>query len=268
MKDLADQPELQFTGSEHKPVLTILYQDEYLVIVDKPSGLLVHRSMIDKHETLFALQLVRDQVGQYVYPVHRLDKPTSGVLLMALSPEIAAIMSEQFMTGLVNKTYLALVRGHTSAQGHIDYPLKEVLDKMTDKKARQDKPAQQAVTQYKTLLNCELPMAVGRYNTSRYSLVSLKPETGRKHQLRRHMKHIFHPIVGDTTYGDGKHNTMFRECFSLNRLVLVAKSLSFIHPITKERLQVSADLGHQCLSLFSALGWPDQEEYYQKRLIQ
>ena len=194
-------------------MLPILYQDEHIVVIDKPSGLLVHRSMIDKHETRFALQMTRDQIGQYVYPVHRLDKPTSGILVMGLSSEVAAKLSEQFAQKAITKKYIALVRGYTLDAGCIDYALKEQLDKMTDKQAQQDKPAQEAVTHYKTLWHGEVPIAVGRYSTSRYSLLSLTPETGRKHQLRRHMKHIFHPIVGDTTHGDGKHNNMFREHF-------------------------------------------------------
>ncbi|WP_199612057.1 tRNA pseudouridine(65) synthase TruC [Flocculibacter collagenilyticus] len=237
--------------------LDILYQDEYLVVVDKPSGLLVHRSMIDKNETRFAMQIVRDQIGQYVYPVHRLDKPTSGVLVMALSSEIAAKLSQQFAEHTVQKRYLAVVRGFVNGNDEIDYPLVEMPDKMTDKKAAQDKPAQPAVTRYNCLQQCELPVAVGRYPSSRYSLVELFPKTGRKHQLRRHMKHIFHPIVGDTTYGDGKHNTMFREHYDLSRLLLIAKDIEFNHPVTGERVKVAASLGSECEMLFERLGWKD-----------
>ncbi|WP_196140813.1 tRNA pseudouridine(65) synthase TruC [Aliikangiella sp. G2MR2-5] len=237
-------------------MLTILYQDEYIVAIDKPSGLLVHRSLIDKRETRFALQMTRDQIGQYVYPVHRLDKPTSGVLVMALSPEIATQLTEQFTEKQITKKYIALVRGYTQAEGIIDYPLKEELDKMTDRKARQDKPAQEAVTHYKTLWQGDVPIPVGRYPSARYSLVSLAPQTGRKHQLRRHMKHIFHPIVGDTTHGDGKHNTMFREKFSLTRLLLVAKTLTFEHPVTGEYIELSSSIGDEFESVLGGLGCP------------
>jgi len=240
-------------------MLPILYQDDYIVVIDKPSGLLVHRSMIDKHETRFALQMTRDQIGQYVYPVHRLDKPTSGVLVMALSSEIAAKLNEQFINKTITKNYIALVRGYTQSEDSIDYALKEDLDKMTDKKAQQDKAAQEAITHYKTLWQGEVPIAVGRYPTSRYSLLSLVPETGRKHQLRRHMKHIFHPIVGDTTHGDGKHNTMFRERFSLTRLLLVAKELSFEHPVTGELMQLSASMGDEFEQVLFGLDCPLQE---------
>jgi tRNA pseudouridine65 synthase len=224
--------------------------------------LLVHRSLIDKHETRFALQLVRDQIGQYVYPVHRLDKPTSGALIMALSPDIAAKMSEQFSQNKISKQYIALVRGHTAESDCIDYPLKEMLDKMTDKAARQDKPAQTAITHYQTLKQTELAIPVGRYASARYSLLALRPETGRKHQLRRHMKHIFHPIVGDTTHGDGKHNTMFREQFGLNRLMLVAKDLTFEHPVSHQVVQISASLGEDFLPILGALGWSNKEQDY------
>ena len=224
-------------------MLPILYQDEHIVIIDKPSGLLVHRSLIDKRETRFALQMTRDQIGQYVYPVHRLDKPTSGVLVMALSSEVAAQLTEQFTQKQVSKKYVALVRGYTDDNGTIDYPLQEQLDKIADKNTKPDKPAQDAVTHYETLWKGEVPIPVGRYSSARYSLVSLTPETGRKHQIRRHMKHIFHPIVGDTTHGDGKHNTMFREQFALSRLLLVAKEIKFQHPATNQNLTITAPLG-------------------------
>jgi len=99
---------LRMKITEYKP-LEILYQDEYLIAINKPSGLLVHKSPIDKHETRFALQELRDQIGQYVYPVHRLDKPTSGVLLFALDREIAKSMSQYFRNNLVHKEYTAIV---------------------------------------------------------------------------------------------------------------------------------------------------------------
>jgi len=223
-------------------LLEIIYQDKYLVAINKPSNLLVHRSWIDKAETRFAMQMVRDQIGQYVYPIHRLDKPTSGVLVFALSKEMARKMSELIVDGGFKKEYLAVVRGYADEEGTIDYALKEVLDKMTDKKARQDKAPQEAVTVYKKLAQVELPFPVGRYNTTRYSLLQLKPQTGRKHQLRRHMKHILHPIVGDTKYGRHEHNLFFREHFDCHRLLLHASKLSFIHPVLNTEIVIQADL--------------------------
>ncbi len=218
--------------------LDILYRDDDIVAVDKPSGLLVHRSWIDKDETRFALQLVRDMLGCYVYPVHRLDKPTSGVLLFALNKTAAAALSETFAAHRVEKTYHAVVRGYIDETGLIDYPLKPLHDKMTD--ARSDKPAQDALTRYERLATAEIPVAVGRYATARYSLAALHPATGRKHQLRRHMKHIFHPIVGDTKYGRTEHNVLFRERFDAHRLLLSCVSLTFEHPANGRLLNIEA----------------------------
>lgn len=222
--------------------LEIIYQDEYIVAINKPSNLLVHRSWIDKDETRFAIQMLRDQIGQYVFPVHRLDKPTSGVLLFALSKEMARALSEQMQEGRFKKEYLAIVRGYTDESAEIDYALKEVLDKMTDAKARKDKEAQEAITFYEKLAQVELPYPVGRYDTTRYSFVRLKPQTGRKHQLRRHMKHILHPIVGDTKYGRGEHNRFFREQFDCHRLLLHASQLELIHPVSNKELTLKAGL--------------------------
>ena len=223
-------------------MLEILYQDEHLVAINKPAGLLVHRSMIDRHETQFALQLVRDQIGQRVYPFHRLDKPTSGVLVFALDSNSACQMTQAFSTREMEKEYLAVVRGYTVEKDLIDYPLKEELDKMADRQANQNKEAQPAITGYQRLATTELPYAVGRYPTARYSLIKVNPQTGRKHQIRRHMKHIFHPIVGDTTHGDGKHNQLFREAFDCHRLLLHAAKLSFSHPVSGEALSINAPL--------------------------
>jgi len=236
-------------------MLEILYRDAYMVAVNKPSGLLVHRSMIDKSETEFALQLVRDQIGQYVYPVHRLDKPTSGVLLFALSKEVARAMSEQFQSHQSTKEYLAVVRGYIAPSGHIDYPLKEQLDKMTDAKAQQSKPAQEAVSDFVRLATVELPYPVSRYKTARYSLVRLFPKTGRKHQLRRHMKHLLHPIVGDTTHGRGEHNKLFREKFHVHRLLLHASALSFTHPQSGESIRIEATVDEVFQSVLKHFGW-------------
>lgn len=222
--------------------LELIYQDEYLVAINKPSGLLVHRSLIDKHETQFAVQLLRDQIGQKVYPVHRLDRPTSGVLLFALDSATARAIGEQFTQGQVQKTYLALVRGYTAAEGIIDYALKEELDEIADAQAEPNKPAQPALTHYRTLEQFELPFASDKHATSRYSLAELQPKTGRKHQLRRHLKHIFHPIVGDTTHGDGKQNQLFRERFGCERLLLHAQTLKVQHPKTAAVLFLQAEL--------------------------
>lgn len=250
VEELLEDQDLQFEVSS--PDLEILYQDQYLVAVNKPSGLLVHRSWLDTHATEFALQKVRNQIGQYVYPVHRLDRPTSGVLLFALDKESANHISEQFVKHTTKKRYLAVVRGHLG-EGELDYPLKEKLDKIADKRAQQDKPAQQAFTQYRCLQQTELPIAVRPYNSSRYSLMELIPKTGRKHQLRRHMAHLRHPIVGDTSHGDGKHNAMFRDNFDSQRLLLHAAYLSFKHPKTGKLIEVNAPLDDSFNALLTRL---------------
>lgn len=236
---VAEQQDIVVESSS--PELEILYQDEYLVAINKPSGLLVHRSWLDTNATEFAVQKLRDQIGQHVYPVHRLDRPTSGVLLFVLDKDSARHLMQQFVEHTTEKHYLAVVRGHIG-QGLLDYPLKYQYDKIADKKADMTKPAQDAVTEYRCISQTEVPIAVGPYATSRYSLVELQPKTGRKHQLRRHMKHLRHPIVGDTSHGDGKHNTMFRDNFDIHRLLLHAAYLSFIHPHTEKKIEVHAPL--------------------------
>ena len=234
------------------PELTILYQDDHVVAINKPSGLLVHRSWLDTNATEFAVQKLRDQIGQHVYPVHRLDRPTSGVLLFVLDKDSARHLMQQFIDQTTEKSYLAVVRGHLD-EGVLDYPLKFQYDKIADKKADKTKPPQEAVTEYRCLAKTEVPIAVGPYTSSRYSLMELVPKTGRKHQLRRHMKHLRHPIVGDTSHGDGKHNTMFRENFGIHRLLLHAAYLSFIHPKTEQKIEVRAPLTGDFLRVLSEI---------------
>ena len=205
--------------------MEILYRDDWLVAVDKPAGLLVHRSLIDKRATDFALQRVRDQLGRRVYPVHRLDRPTSGVLLFALDAGTARTLTAQFTAGQVVKTYLAIGRGYLEPAGVIDHALREELDALADANADPNKAPQTAITHFRRLATVELPYPVSRYPTVRYSLVELQPQTGRKHQIRRHLKPIFHPIIGDTTHGDGRHNQFFARHFANQRLLLAATRL-------------------------------------------
>lgn len=211
--------------------LPILYQDEYFVAVFKPAGLLVHRTYLDKYETRFAMQLVRDQVGEHVFPVHRLDKSTSGVLLFGLSQEAGRLMTEEFTQKRVTKTYLALVRGWTEPEGYIDYPLKKDLDG----------PLQEAQTAYRTLLKTTVEVPVGRYPSARYSLVEIKPETGRMHQIRRHFAHLRHPVIGDKKHGDRFHNRHFLENWNLPGLFLTARKLEFDHPFSGAKVNIEAE---------------------------
>lgn len=244
-------------SEEQAPEIEILYEDEHLVAIHKPAGLLVHRSYLARRERFFAMQLTRDLVGCHVFPVHRLDRPTSGVLLFAKSSEVANALCEQFASHTIEKQYLALVRGNMHESGILDYALKVELDELGDKNADPNKAAQEAVTAYEPLLNTEIPYPSGRYFTSRFALVRLSPKTGRKHQLRRHMAHLRHPIVGDTTHGDGKQNAFFREHFGINRLWLIAKKLTFTHPITQTRLSIETELESEWETVFAELGWDE-----------
>ena len=236
-------------------MLEILYQDDVLVAVNKPAGMLVHRSWLDRHETQFVMQTLRAQIGQRVYPIHRLDRPTSGVLLFALNSEIANLLCLQFEQKQIEKQYLAVVRGYVTGHGEIDYPLKVQLDKIADKFSQPDKAPQSAVTFYEGLQTVEMPYGVGRYATSRYSLVRLIPQTGRKHQLRRHMKHIFHPILGDTQYGDLHQNRALMEHTGCARLLLHAEKLTFVHPLTQRPMTIQAGLDAQWQNLMQTFQW-------------
>ncbi|MGD1840539.1 MAG: pseudouridine synthase [Thermonemataceae bacterium] len=221
-------------------MLSVLYQDTTIVAINKPAGLLVHKSDIDKYDTLSAQLLLQEQLKQLVYPLHRLDKPTSGILLFALTPAIIPTFQQGFLTQQVIKKYLALVRGYTKEEGTIDYPLAKLNHYKGSRKITT--APQEAITQYKRLGTVELPFAVGKYPTARYSLLEVQPVTGRNRQIRRHLKHIFHPIVGDTAHGDGKHNRFFREQFSCHRLLLHAHQLSFRHPVSGVTISLKAPL--------------------------
>ncbi|WP_296211353.1 tRNA pseudouridine(65) synthase TruC [Psychrobacter sp. UBA3480] len=238
--------------------IEIIYEDEYIVAINKEAGLLVHRSWLDKGETRFAMQLTRDAVGCHVFPVHRLDKPTSGVLLFAKSSAVARSLTEAFTERKVTKQYLAVVRGFMSEQGTVDYALSFKPDAIANKFANLDKPAQEAVTHWQSLAQVELPFAVSKkHTTSRYSLVRLTPETGRKHQLRRHMRHVFHHIVGDTSHGDIRHTRFFRTHYDCTRMLLHAQTLALSHPITGEPLVLKAGLDDQWMRILEEFSWTD-----------
>lgn len=241
-------------GRPHKHMLTILHRDDHLVAIDKPSGWLVHRSNLDRHETRILVQSLRDQLGQYVYPAHRLDKGTSGVMLFALDPATARHLGAQFEQHGVRKTYWAVVRGWPPASGHIDHPLKGERDEYGD--LPEAAGAQAAITDFRRLATVELPHAVDRYPTARYALVELDPLTGRRHQLRRHMKHIAHPIIGDATHGKGCHNRWFQAEFGCDRLLLACTELSFRHPTDGREMTLRTPVGDQFAALLARLGWP------------
>ena len=235
--------------------LPILYLDHAIVAVHKPSGLLVHRSPIDRHETVFALQQVRDQLGRWVYPVYRLDKPTSGVLLFALERDMARALSEQFAEHRVGKHYLAVVRGYCPESGEIDHALRDKADPLIDRHRSRPAATQSALTRYQRLATVEIPVEVDRYPQSRYSLVDLFPRTGRKHQLRRHMKHIGHPIIGDAKHGKGVHNRYFQQAYACHRLLLACYALEVEHPETGLSLRIEAPLEGSFLRVLETFGW-------------
>lgn len=236
-------------------MLPIIYQDERIVAINKPSGLLVHRSALDRHETRFAVQLLRDQLGRRVYPAHRLDKGTSGILVFALDPETAAQLGAAFASRIVLKRYLAIVRGHPQAHGVIDHPLTRRHDAAEHLAANAATEAQSALTRFRRLAITELPVHVDRYPSSRYALLELEPETGRRHQLRRHLKHLSHPIIGDATFGKGRHNRMFNERFGVNRLLLACVRMRLPHPWNGQTLDLRCAPSDDFMHVVAALGW-------------
>lgn len=242
-------------------MLEILYRDEHIVAIHKPAGLLVHRSILDRHETRFAVQLLRDQIGHRVWPAHRLDRGTSGVLVFALDKALAAKLGRQFESREVEKRYLAVVRGWPDTEGLIDHPLAVIRDEY-ELPLPCPTAAQESRTRFTRLATVELPIAVDRYPQSRYALVLLEPETGRRHQLRRHMKHIAHPIIGDATHGKGVHNRMFAERFASRRLLLACVSMSLTHPLSGEALHLVASPSADFTAVTTALGWQNAMAAY------
>lgn len=211
--------------------LEILYQDEYLVAINKPAGLLVHRTPMARDAKVFALQELRNQLDKHVYPAHRLDRKTSGVLLFSFSPEVDTMMKKQFENREPKKTYWTIVRGYTPEEGTIEKPL-----------AKDNGELQDAITRYKQLNQVQLDIPVSKYPTTRLSFLEVKPETGRMHQIRKHMAHIRHYIIGDKPHGDCKINKVFEEKLGLYNMLLHAKKLSFTHPITEEEITIEASI--------------------------
>jgi len=226
-------------------MLPIIYQEEYFVAINKPNALLVHKSNIAKDVKEVAVQQLRDQLKKRVYLLHRLDRPTSGVLLFALSKEAAAAMGEIFQNQAVEKTYYAIVRGYTEEEETVDYALKKEMKHQ----------AQEAITHYKTLAQIEIDAAIGRYSTGRYSLVKIQPKTGRMHQIRRHFSHLRHPIIGDKRHGDVRHNRHFRMHFNCHTLLLLAQQLQFTHPYTNEEITIQAEASEDMKKVCAAFNW-------------
>ena len=220
-------------------MLDILYRDDYLAAVAKPPGWLVHRTALDRGETRFVLQLLRDQLGQPVWPVHRLDKGTSGVLLFALDAGTASRLGQAFAaTPGPRKTYCAMVRGWPQDAGLIDHPLKRMPDDMRTERVQ----VQAAQTVYRTLARGELPLAQSGFASTRVAMLELQPLTGRRHQLRRHTKHMAHPILGDATHGKGPLNRAVAQLLGVQRLWLHAQQMALEHPVSGQALQIVSPL--------------------------
>lgn len=234
--------------------LPLLYVDESLVVVDKPAGLAVHRSNLVGADEDYVIDRLRARVEGPLYLAHRLDRATSGVLLVARSREIAAALGQQLMDRRVAKHYLAVVRGWPEESGCIDHPLSGSSMKG---------PAKEARTRWRRLATVELPIAMGRYEQQRYALLRVEPETGRYQQIRRHFAHASHHLIGDTTHGRGDHNRLFRIHWSMHRLLLHARRLQFDHPADGRRISVQAPLDASWLRVVQAFGWEEalaQEE--------
>lgn len=227
--------------------LDIIYRDEYLVAVNKPHGLLVHPSPLARDATDFAMQMLRDQLGQYVYPSHRIDRKTGGVLLFALNEEVNKQVQHLFSQRAVHKKYFAIVRGYTDDAGEINYPLKKENGTM-----------QEAFTKYKTLGRAELEVPLGRHETSRYSLVEVMPETGRMHQIRKHFDHIRHPILGDRAHGCNKQNRMFKERWGMTTMLLHASTLSFPHPVHSSKVDIFAPAQAEFIRMGQMMHWDNE----------
>lgn len=225
--------------------LTVLYRDEDYIAVHKPPGLLVHRSWLSEDKE-FLLQRLRNQIGQRIYPVHRLDRATSGVIIFALTSHAAQALNQVFTEQKVTKTYNAIVRGWL--------PEPELMVDHAIQDRETGTPYQQAQTRFRELARIELPFAVDRYPQARYSLVEAQPLTGRRHQIRKHLKHISHPIIGDIRYGKGTHNRFFRDHFNVQRLLLMAQSLCLIHPMTGKELKITAQPEPEWTSLLNSAG--------------
>ncbi len=209
--------------------LDIIWQDDYLVAVNKPPGLLVHRTSIAADAKRFALQFVRKQTGKKVFPIHRLDRKTSGILLFAFSREITRLMQQQFLDHSIDKRYLAITRGYFPESIKVDYPLTNDKQKL-----------QEAITFFKNIKKTELDIPFGKHQTSRYSLIEARPKTGRMHQIRKHCNHLRHPIIGDRPHGCNKQNRLFKERWEMTTMLLHASDLRFIHPTAHKTIHLKA----------------------------
>jgi len=228
--------------------LDVLHIDDHLLAIDKPAGLAVHRSRLVGSDDDYVMDRLRLQVDGPLHAVHRLDRATSGVLLIARSSEMAAHLGRQLMARTVQKTYLAAVRGWPAEEGEVDYPL-------SGSSLRGE--AKAALTRWRRIATIEVPIELGRYPQQRYALLAVHPETGRYRQIRRHFHHLSHHLLGDTSHGRGDHNRLIRQHFGVHRLMLHAAALEIAHPASGDVLRLSAPLDRDWQRLLTAFGWHD-----------
>jgi tRNA pseudouridine65 synthase len=226
--------------------LELLHLDDDLLAVNKPAGIAVHRSHLVGADEDYLMDRLRLQVDGRLHAVHRLDRATSGVLLVARSREMAADLGQQMMARTVAKTYLAVVRGWPAEEGEIDYPLSG---------SSLSGEAKPALTRWRRLATVEVPIAQGRYEQQRYALLEVSPETGRYRQIRRHFHHVSHHLLGDTSHGRGDHNRLIRQYFGVHRLLLHASHLRVVHPRTQLALAMQASLDPAWQRLLKAFDW-------------
>jgi Pseudouridylate synthases, 23S RNA-specific len=229
--------------------IDILHQDDALIAVNKPAGLPVHRSAMVNDAEQYLVDVLREQVDGNVCLAHRLDRATSGVLLVARSSEVAAALGEQFMGRDVRKQYLTVVRGWPEpVEGVIDYALPG---------SRETGPRREARTRYRRLATTEVPIALGRYPQQRYALLLAEPESGRFRQIRKHLAHLHHPVIGDCQHGRGDHNRLYKQHFGCHRMLLHASRLDFTHPVSGAAMTLTAPLDAEYAALLERFGWAE-----------
>ena len=232
-----------------RQAMDIVYEDEYILVIDKPHKMLVYPSPIAKNCHWFATKELAKLGYENLHTVHRLDRPTSGLLLFAKNKETAITFSQLFRDKAIKKTYLSLVRGHTEEEGIIDKELKK----------DGEGELQEAVTKYKTLEKGIVDIEISKYPQSRFSFVEVEPISGRMHQIRRHLAHLRHPIIGDKRYGDRHYNRYMKEEMEMENLLLHAFKLEFTHPISQQKMSINAPIPVVMKKVLDAFGFSKSE---------
>ena len=227
--------------------LEVVFEDEYILCVSKPNNMLVHHAHHSRNvaDETSLLQFIEQEKGLKVFPIHRLDRKTSGIILLAKETRYVSKFQELFTNNEIQKTYFGIVRGFSPDTKTIDSPVK----------GRDSNVHKEALTLLKTIEKITLNIPVKPYDSSRYSLVELSPKTGRMHQLRVHSNKISHPLIGDPKYGDKNHNMMFEENFGCKNLFLHAGKLEFSHPFTSENLSLKSSFPKDWITLFNEFSW-------------